>query len=242
MKQAEAFKKFVLESESRLFAGHKYFTVAKKLLVEMESTNKEWNINDLEDYVRQSRTKKEKKVETLLFFYQYCKENLGIEIHSNLDKKIVIDDPLQRRIAIIKYMQYHKVTTSEIAEVFMLDERTVRTDIRALEDGIRIFDKDIKYNITHDKWKHCMEYSKHPVLLNLDMTEVIAMTIGLTEISKLETLFAPQYEKIASEIYSNLTEYAKGKIVRLIKEKNLDFIHSEMNLYEKTISNALITI
>lgn len=87
-----------------------------------------------------------------------------------------------------------------------------------------------------------MEYSKHPIVLNLDLPQVIAMTIGLIEVSRQESLFSAQFEKVAKDVYSNLTDYAKGKLIRLMKEKNISFDSSEVDEYEQTLSNSIITM
>ena len=62
---------------------------------------------------------------------------LGIELETDLGDKVVIDNPVLRRIEIIKYLQNHKKTTAQIADMFLLDERTIREDLAALEDGIQ---------------------------------------------------------------------------------------------------------
>ena len=197
---------------------------------------------DFENCLRESRNKKEKQRDMLLYFYKYYEKKTGVHIESDLENKIIIDDQNQRRIAIIKYLQNNKNTTAQIADVFMLNDRTIREDLLALEDGIHIMDSDIQVDIQRDGWKRYMEASLHPVLLNLSMPEVVAMTIGLIELSDLDPIYSAQYKKIATDVYSKLTEYAKGKLRRIMEAKGINLLPKEQIEYENQLSNALITM
>ena len=139
-------------------------------------------------------------------------------------------------------MQNHKETTAQIADVFLLDERTIREDLAALEDGIRIGGTEIKIDIEHDGWEKYMETSRHPVILNLDMACVVAMTDGLLKAAKTDALYAKQYKTVAREVYAGLTDYAKWRMRELLERDGLKDELEEVALYEQTLSDSLITM
>ena len=194
------------------------------------------NAADFEDCLRESKSKKEKYRDILLDFYEYYERKTGEKIETELRDKIIIDNPVMRRIEIIKYLQNHKKTTAQIADVFLLDDRTIRDDLLALEDGIEIAGTELKIDIAREGWEKYMENSRHPVFLNLDMPGVVAMTAGLLTAAEHEPLYADQFRKVAKEVCSGLTDYSKWRIGKMVE--NLE----EVELYERTLSDSIITM
>lgn len=192
----------------------------------------------LEDRLRQMKTGKEHMYWLLMEFYDFCR-NRDIVIDTDLDQRIVVDDPKERRIAILVYMQNHMCTTSQLADVFMLDERTIRNDLLLLEQGI-----PVKAEIRHEGWKHFMDPSMHPIFLTLDLNEIIAMTVGLIQCADSHPLFQQQYLSIAKNVYSQLSDYAKGRIAHLIETDDIQdyFLKDMTDQYRRKISDAIITM
>ena len=56
------------------------------------------DICDLEECLRTSRERKEKYRELLLGFYEYYQRKTGTELETDLRDKVVIDNPVLRRI------------------------------------------------------------------------------------------------------------------------------------------------
>ena len=84
----------------------KYVSLAKSFCEEIEEHSDEIKYPvDLEELLRSSKTKKEKKRDLILMFYDYLKEKIGTEIESDLKSKIIIDDSLERKVAVIQYIQ-----------------------------------------------------------------------------------------------------------------------------------------
>lgn len=192
----------------------------------------------IEENLRKMKTGKENMYQLIMDFYAYC-QNKGIYIDTDLQQKIAVDDPSQRRIAMIKYLQNHTCTTSQLADVFMLDERTVRNDLLLLEQGI-----PVKAKIIHEGWKHSMNPSMHPIFLTLDLNEIIAMTIGLVQCASLQPLFQQQYLSIARNIYNQLSDYAKGRIAHMIEMNDIQdyFLKDMSDEYRRKISDSIITM
>lgn len=85
-------------------------------------------------------------------------------------------EPFERRVEILKLLQGKEMRTSEIAENFGVDERTIRTDMQALRDGIDILGIKIKIESKHPgKQKHYYKSTVHPILLALNLSELFAL-------------------------------------------------------------------
>ena len=198
---------------------------------------------DLEEILRESQTDKEKLRDMLFLFYDFYEKRTGVSVETDLAEKTIIDDVTQRRLAIIQYLQNHKCRTRDISEQFVLSDRTTTKDLAALEDGIHILDTEIKIDLDRDKWNKSMAFSSHPLVLNLTMTEVVAMTIGLMDAAEKELLYAPQFRKVAKDIYRGLTRYGQGQLARLIDIQKLsDEFRDEIEEYEHQISTDLLTM
>lgn len=113
----------------------------------------------------------------------------------------------------------------------------------SLENGQKLMGKEIKIPIEREGWKRYSKVSYHPILLNLTMPEVTAMTIGLMEVAKEEKLYSDQFERVARDIYKGLTDYGKGCLSKLIKAKGMTEAFSrEIRDYEDSISDNIITM
>lgn len=195
---------------------------------------------DLEELLRSSKTKKEKKRDLILMFYDYLKEKTGKEIESDLKSKIIIDDSLERKIAIIQYMQANPIDIEKISDLFMISTKSMGRILNELEEGVDILGTKVKIKMDRKGWNRYSVISHHPVFLNLTMSEVVALTVGLVDAAKDNDLYAPLFKKIARDVYANLTDYGKGCIARM--PANQDFFSEEIHAYEEQISSSLITM
>ena len=83
----------------------------KNLLRTAESLYRDIELNrneikcptDLEDLLRSTRTKKEKKRDIILMFYKFYEQKTGIKIETDLQSKIIVDNPLLRVYLILHY-------------------------------------------------------------------------------------------------------------------------------------------
>ena len=198
---------------------------------------------DLEELLRSSKTKKEKRCKLILMFYDFVKEKTGVDIETDLSSKYIIDDPMERRVAVIQYMQTNPIDIDRIADLFMMSDRSMRELLNELEEGVDILGTKVKIKIGRECWKKYSVISHHPVFLNLTMTEVVALTVGLADAAKNNELYAPIFRKIARDVYDSLTEYGKGCIARMPKNQDMaEFFSEEIRHYEESISGSLITM
>lgn len=127
-------------------------------------------------------------------------------------------EPFARKVEILKLLQGREMRTSEIAEYFGVDERTIRTDMQALRDGIDIFGIKIKIESKHPgKQKHFYKSTVHPIFLALNLSELFAL-LKLLENAILQDR-GEIYKHIFDQVYSQITDYAEGLIANKLKNK-----------------------
>ncbi|NLO90346.1 MAG: HTH domain-containing protein [Clostridia bacterium] len=108
-------------------------------------------------------------------------------------------EPFERRIEILKLLQGREMRTGEIAEYFDVDERTIRSDIKALRDGMDIL--GIKIESKHQgSQKHYYKSTVHPILLALNLSELYAL-LKLLENAMLKRK-GEIYKHIFQQVYS----------------------------------------
>lgn len=232
------------EFKDRLENDRTYYLVASSLYKEIEKHGDEVrNPDDIEELLRSTKTKKAKKRDLVLMFYDFVKEKTGEEIDTNLDTKIIIDDPIERQIAVLEYMQTKPIDIEKISDLFMMSDRSMRELLSELEEGVDILGTKVKIKMDRDGSNRYSVISHHPVFLNLTMQEVVTLTAGLLDAAKTNELYGPLFTKIAKDVYDNLTEYGKGRVTRMLKAQGMDgFFFDEIRIYEEHISNSLMTM
>ena len=232
------------EFKDRLENDRTYYPAASSLYKEIEKHGDEVrNPDDIEELLRSTKTKKAKKRDLVLMFYDFVKEKTGEEIDTNLDTKIIIDDPIERQIAVLEYMQTKPIDIEKISDLFMMSDRSMRELLSELEEGVDILGTKVKIKMDRDGSNRYSVISHHPVFLNLTMQEVVTLTAGLLDAAKTNELYGPLFTKIAKDVYDNLTEYGKGRVTRMLKAQGMDgFFFDEIRIYEEHISNSLMTM
>ena len=217
---------------------------AEKFYGEIENSSEEIRDPvDLEEILRSSKTGKEKKRDLLLRFYRFYENKTGIAVESDLEDKVVVDNSQERLFAILQYTQTHPIEVEAMADFFMTSTKSMGKIAASLENGQKLMGKEIKIPIEREGWKRYSKVSYHPILLNLTMPEVTAMTIGLMEVAKDEKLYSDQFIKIAKDVYNSLTNYGKGCLSKLIKDKGMaDAFNREIRDYEYSITSNIITM
>lgn len=217
---------------------------AEKFYSEIENSSEEIRDPvDLEEILRSSKTGKEKKRDLLLRFYSFFENKTGISVESDLEDKVVVDNSQERLFAILQYIQTHPIEVEAMADFFMTSTKSMGKIAASLENGQKLMGKEIKIPVEREGWKRYSKVSYHPILLNLTMPEVTAMTIGLMEAAKEEKLYSDQFERVARDIYKGLTDYGKGCLSKLIKAKGMTEAFSrEIRDYEDSISDNIIAM
>lgn len=232
------------EFKDRLVNNRTYYSAASSLYKEIEKHGDEVrNPEDIEELLRSTKTRKEKKRDLILMFYEFVKEKTGEEIYTDLDSKIIIDDPIERLIAILEYMQTNSIDIERISDLFMMSDRSMRELLNELENGVDLLGTRVKVKMDRDGSNRYSVISHHPIFLNLTMQEVVALTAGLLDAAKTKELYGPLFRKIAKDVYDNLTSYAKGRVSKMLKAQGMQgFFFDEIRTYEEHISKSLITM
>lgn len=134
-------------------------------------------------------------------------------------------EKLERRIQILKMLQGKEMRTSEIAEKFDVDERTIRTDLEALRDGLDIFGVKIQIESKHYEGNPKQYYKStvHPIILALNASELFAL-LKLLEKSIIDD-DNEVYKHVFNQVYSQITDYAEklfaGKLKGEYKKEDI---------------------
>ena len=88
--------------------------------------------------------------------------------------------PLNRRLNILKMLHGKELRTAEITEAYGVDDRTIRTDLETLRDGLEVMGTTVK--IVEQRSGHSnLSYKStvHPIFLALNLSEVFALLKAL---------------------------------------------------------------
>lgn len=175
------------------------------------------SIADIDDYVLSLKTARESTRRIMVLFYDYLQyEKIIKKINSPLFELRFYDYPFERQLEIAKYLHTPK-TLAEIREHFYIDERTVRSDLQQLEEGIEVLGSTIK--IEKEKKGRLISYKTtvHPVFLPLNLTEVYAMTVYLDKVIDKRDPNAKIIRNISQRIKMQLSDYAWNALFPEIK-------------------------
>jgi len=143
------------------------------------------------------------------------------------------DDKLKRRIEILRLLQGKEMRTRDIAEYFGVEERTIRSDIQSLRDGMELLGTKIKIESKHDgNQKQYYKSTVHPIILALNSSELFAL-LKLLESAALENK-GDVYKHIFNVVYSQITDYAEKLIADKLQKKHskTDIVNRLSIIYE----------
>ncbi len=133
-----------------------------------------------------------------------------------------IQEPINRRLKILKLLQGREMRTAEIAELFDVEDRTIRTDLNALKAGMKVMGTTVK--IEEQRSGHSnLSYKStvHPVFLALNLSEVFALLKSLKQ-SAENSVTGDIYRDLFHTVYGQLTDYAKKMIDVKLESKDTD--------------------
>lgn len=127
-------------------------------------------------------------------------------------------EPFERRIEILKLPHGKEMGTGELAEKFNVDDRTIRGDINALREGMDLFGVKFQIESRHEgNQKHHYKSTVHPIILGLNLSELLVLLKILEEKSKGSA--GEVYKNIFQSIYSQISDYAEDIIERKLEGK-----------------------
>lgn len=172
------------------------------------------NIDDfvlaIDESIITSRNPKESTRMIMEEFYKYMKEKEGVQIDSEILGETIIDDPLERRLEMVKYM-YKPRTFQEIQDHFHISPTTRQIDLNSLENGLKVFGVPVRICKKKQGTEYFYESTLHPVFLPLNLSEVAFMTKGLKEIT-VGTPYSYMVDRIIKIIKMQLSDYAFDRL------------------------------
>lgn len=135
---------------------------------------------------------------------------------------ISISNTFERLMYIAKYLQdpNHKVT--DLPDILWVSQRTINDDIKRLrgdhEDPIQVCGKVFTID-DMDKRKGAVYFSStaHPLFLTPNLTQVLVTLKGLKSMAA-DPLYAEYAQLAASDIWDQLSDYAKARIHFVLSE------------------------
>ena len=199
-----------------------------KLKVELESKiSKEGLVNkdDIESGIEDIITSHRGDKKGLQEFFRGLKRFIAQEKRTLLEMRFlnadIIDDPTERRLKIACYLHEPK-SNAQIMEHFYINDKTVRTDLNALEEGMSFLGQEIKVQVVRENKKVRYVSTVHPIFLPLNLTEVYALTVGMLKLTSPDNPMFDIYEYLAQFVSDQLSDYAKKIINNSAKEADVN--------------------
>ena len=185
----------------------------------------------LTEYVVKSQGDKARDKDIILDFFDYYEKKTGEAIENDLMDMVIIDNTFLRRIEILKYLHEHH-TTREIASHFGVSPDTITADLNAIREGFDFFGTTLLINdesTGRERRKHYRS-NVHPVLLALNSTEIIALTVKLMQMAEKEEM-TDLFDPIIYKIYAQLSDYAKEVLVKAADPGFSEKVHEEKGAF-----------
>lgn len=190
----------------------KYMKLLKTKISDLDLTNEKIDLSlaIIEDKIASISSLKTNYINIYYKFLDYLKSQ-NIKCSCGFSKSYLTET---RRIELIKYFQ-EAHTEEQVLKDFMIKNRTFRSDLKALEDGIDFcgtklkiifnkYDRDGKITID-DKGYHS---SYNPFGLVLNMSELYLLTNIIPKMLKNYDINR-EYCNIINKIYPQLSDYAQ---------------------------------
>ena len=140
----------------------------------------------------------------------------------------------ERIMFIAKYLQDPKNRITDLSDILWVSERTVEQDIAKIRgntgDPIQVCGKKfIMPDIERSRGKISMSSTAHPIFLTSNLTQIIIMLKGLKKMSE-DVAYNIYAIDTAKSIWSQLSDYAKNRIIFVTKHLLPDELEWYMNL------------
>lgn len=170
----------------------------------------------LDEYVLASQGDKQRSADLVLRFYDYLEARHGFSFDSELRDVNLIDNPTERQIEMVKYLHEPR-SRAEVARHFGLEPRTIRKDLQQLAQGTEFLGVELKTEFSGRDLRY--RSSLHPVFLVMDLAQAYAATVGLLKLMEPGSEQHAFYERLAANIFAQLSDYARGKLAEQAPEE-----------------------
>ena len=164
----------------------------------------------LDRYIMDNKTRRETLRKIAVGFYDFLRNEKGLRVVSELEETRFYDSPLERQLEIAKYLQKEHTDEDIMKQFNITDTRTLRSDLRALRDGIEVLGNTIQIKEVKKGKKRSYKSTVHPVFLPLNLTEAYALCVYLPRILESGDPNAMVIRNLSNRITAQLTDYALG--------------------------------
>lgn len=163
-----------------------------------------------------------KKINAINIYKKYL-DFLKKEYEINVDIAFppVFNNDFDRQMFIIKSLHQRRFSAAEIGEELWLSEKTVTTDLAALEEGISILGQGLKLKREENIYSNKERNTIHPVFLSANLTQIVIMLRGLENQSK-DKAYQEYAVRLAANIGGELSDYGRQRIMDVSTQLNLN--------------------
>ena len=181
-----------------------------------ESVHTRGEADSIRDSIRDTISKMQRKSneEYLIAndYFAFLEHRYKLQIHP-FDRQLT---SLERQLSIAKDMHdFNKArdfNRQEVAEKYLVSEKTIENDMKALREGISVMDQEIRLSDVQLRNRKVTAISTmHPLFLAQNLTQIICMLEGLR---RMEDDWAMQSyaRNTAVSIWCQLSDYARERI------------------------------
>ncbi|MCD6435041.1 MAG: winged helix-turn-helix transcriptional regulator [Clostridiales bacterium] len=157
----------------------------------------------------------------------YLKREFNLIIEIDEIENFKYKDRNERLMKILRYLHEGNKSRAEIAETFGISERTLSEDLKDLFNGYEFMGTTMKIS-EMKRGSNTYRSLIHPVFHAFHMKEIYAMTIGMKLMGK-GTVFESDFNRISSQVYTQLSDVAKDMIDEAALEVDLKFYEDSMH-------------
>lgn len=138
-----------------------------------------------------------------------------------------IFDNTEMDILLLKELQggsneaLYNQTQADRAERFGMSTNAIQARIHALEDGKEVLGHHVKINID-GRGRAAYDNTIHPIFLTLNLKEVYLLTVAMRQVFA-GTAFQNLSVSVSSDIYNQLSEYARSILKPHIDEAGIEY-------------------
>ena len=187
----------------------------------------------IKESVKAYPNNKDSAIDIYKRFVAFLVRNHDVEINITFPP-VPVSITFERIMFIAKYLQDPKNKIADLSDILWVSERTVEQDIAKIrgntDDPIQVCGKKfIMPDIERSRGKISMASTAHPIFLTSNLTQIIIMLKGLKKMSE-DSAYKVYAHDTAKSIWSQLSDYAKNRIIFVTKNLLPDELEWYLNL------------
>jgi len=149
----------------------------------------------------------------------------GVKVEVNFPP--TFNSQFDRQMYIVKRLHDRKYRASDFENELWVSDRTISADLQALEDGISVLGQQLKIKRDDVVYHNQGLNTVHPIFLTANLTQVVVLLKGL-EVQALDPAYSEYAIRLAANIWSELSDYGRNRILKVSEQLNLNKAWFEM--------------